>query len=150
MTPDQKQIVCKRSKVHTQLFIDVLTWFVKESGHPGYTNTSIPEDCQQPLLVKDPEARNNTNDPTNETVEADFEGGTYFFSSAQDLSENTSVYGSTNRFFLAMFKRSAPTLLEYGGTYADKVEMKVENILPFAFPFWYWRPKDETKSESFP
>jgi hypothetical protein len=29
MAPDQKQIVCKRSKVDTQLFIDVMTWFVK-------------------------------------------------------------------------------------------------------------------------
>ncbi len=78
MTPDQKQTFCKRLKMDTKLFIDVLTWFVKASGHPGYTNISIPEDCPQPLLVKDPKARNNTNDPTNETVEANFEGGTYF------------------------------------------------------------------------
>jgi hypothetical protein len=34
---------------------------------------------------------NNTNDPTNETVEANFEGRIYFFSSAQDPSEDTSV-----------------------------------------------------------
>ncbi len=40
--------------------------------------------------------RNNTNDPTNETVEANYEGGTYFFSLAQDLSENTLVYGSSD------------------------------------------------------
>ncbi len=80
MTPKQKEIVCKRSKVDTQLFIDVLTWFVKESGHSGHTNTSIPKDCSQPLLVKDPKARNNTNDPTNETVEVNFEGGINFLS----------------------------------------------------------------------
>jgi hypothetical protein len=127
--------------VDTQLFIDVLTWFVKESGHPGYTNTSILEDCLKPLLVKDPEARNNTNDPTNETVEANFEGGTDFFLSAQDPSENTSVHDFTDRFSLAMFNRSAPTLLAYGGTYANNVEMKVENILPFAFPFCIGGPK---------
>ena len=141
MTPDQKQIVCKRSKVDTQLFTDVLTWFVKESGHPGYTNTSIPEDCPQPFLVEDPGARNNTDDPTNETVEANFEGGTYFFSSPQDPSENTSVYGSSDRFAIAMFKHSAPTLLAFGGMYANNVEMNVENILPFAFPFGIGGPK---------
>jgi hypothetical protein len=77
MAPDQKQIVRKRSKVDTQLLIDVLTWFVKESGHPGYTNTSILEDCPQPLSAKDLRARNNTDDPTNKTVETNFEGGTY-------------------------------------------------------------------------
>jgi hypothetical protein len=102
MTPDKKQIVCKRSKVDTQLFIDVLTWFVNESGHSGYAKTSILEDCSQPLLIKDSEARNNTDDPTNETVEANYQGGTCFFSSTQDPSENTLVYGSSDRFAIAM------------------------------------------------
>ncbi len=119
----------------TQFFIDVLTWFVKESGHPGYTNTSIPDDCPQPLLVKDPKARNNTNDPTNETVEANFEGGTYS-SHPHKIHQRTHRYiVSTDRFALAMMNYSAPTLLAYGGTYANNVEMKVETILPFAFPF---------------
>ncbi len=36
MTPDQKQIVRKRSSIDTQLYIDIISWFVKESGHPGY------------------------------------------------------------------------------------------------------------------
>ena len=53
MTPDQKQIVRKRARIDTQLYIDILTWFVKESGHPGYLNTSIPEGCPQPFLVED-------------------------------------------------------------------------------------------------
>jgi hypothetical protein len=113
----------------------------KNLGIQDVPTPSIPEDCPQPLFLEDPEARNNTNDPTNETVEANFEGGTYFFSSAQDPSENTSVYGSTDRFALAMFNHSAPTLLAYGGTYANNVEMKVEKILPFAFPFGIGGPK---------
>ncbi len=37
---------------------------------------------------------------------------------AQDPSEVTSGYGSTIRFALALFQRSTPTLLAYGGTYA--------------------------------
>jgi hypothetical protein len=53
MTPDQKQIVHKRSRVDTQLYIDILIRFVKESGHLGYLNTSVPEDCPQPILVED-------------------------------------------------------------------------------------------------
>ncbi len=77
--------------------------------------------------------RNNTDDSTNETVEANYEGGTYFFSLAQDPSENTLVYGSSDRFAIAMFKRSAPTLLAFGGMYTINVEMNVENILDW-FP----------------
>jgi hypothetical protein len=78
MTPDQKHIFLKRSKVDTQLFIDVMTRFVKESGHPGYNKTSIPENCPQPLLIKDFKTKNNTDRPVNESLEATYEGGTYF------------------------------------------------------------------------
>jgi hypothetical protein len=62
MTPVQKQIVCRRSKVNTQLCIDILTWFVQHSGHPGYRNTAIPDNCPQHLLVKDCESTNNTGE----------------------------------------------------------------------------------------
>ncbi len=120
MTPDQKQIVCKRFRVDTQLYIDILSWFVKESCHPGYLNTYIPEDCPQPLLVEDIPTKNNTDKSTNRTVETNYEGGTYYFSSAQDPSQHTSVYGSSDIFALAMFQHFGPTLLAYGGTYAKK------------------------------
>jgi hypothetical protein len=78
MTPDQKQTVCKWSKVNTQLFIDVMPWFIQETGHPGYNNTSIPEDCPQPLLIKDSKTRNNTDRPVNKSLETTYEGGTFF------------------------------------------------------------------------
>ena len=38
-------------------------------------------------------------------------------------------------------KRCAPTLLALGGTYANNVEMQLENVLPFAFPFGIGGPK---------
>jgi hypothetical protein len=51
------------------------------------------------------------------------------------------VYGSSDIFALAMFQRSAPTLLAYGGTYAKNADIKIENILPFAFSFGIGGPK---------
>jgi hypothetical protein len=60
---------------------------------------------------------------------------------AQDPSEATSVYGSLESFSLAMFQCSAPTLLAYGGTYANITDVPIENILPFAFPFGIGGPK---------
>ncbi len=70
-----------------------------------------------------------------------YEGGTYYFSSAQDPSETTSVYGSSERFALAMFQCSTPTLLANGGTYDNVNDVPIENILPFAFPFGIRGPK---------
>jgi hypothetical protein len=91
MTPDQKQIVRRRAVVDTQLFIDILTWFVKESGHSDFQNTTIPEKCPKPLFV------------INVNVETNTESGTYYFSSAQEPSATTSVYGLSDKFALAMF-----------------------------------------------
>jgi hypothetical protein len=91
MTPDQKQIVCKWSKVDTQLFIDVMTWFIQESGHPGYNKTSIPEDCPQPLLIEDSETRNNNDCPVNESLETTYEGGT-FFSHLHKILQKANLY----------------------------------------------------------
>jgi hypothetical protein len=94
MTPDQKRIVCRRTVVDTQLFIDILTWFVKESVHPGFQNITVLEECcPTPLFVEDQETTNNTDKSVNVNVETNIESGTYYFSSAQEPSENTSVYG---------------------------------------------------------
>jgi hypothetical protein len=40
-----------------------------------------------------------------------------------------------------MFQHSAPTLLAYGGTYANITDVPIENILTFAFPFGIGGPK---------
>ncbi len=40
-----------------------------------------------------------------------------------------------------MFQRSAPTLLAYGGTYANVNDVPIENILPFAYSFGIGGPK---------
>jgi hypothetical protein len=51
------------------------------------------------------------------------------------------VYGLSDKFAHAKFQSSAPTLLAYGGTYANVKEMNVKNILPFAFPIGIGCPK---------
>jgi hypothetical protein len=147
MTPDQKRIVRERFKVDTQLFIAIMTWFVEQSGHPGFSNTAIPNKCPQPLLIEDKESTNNTDNPYDKAAKSMYEGGTYCSSSAQDPSESTSVYGSSERFALAMFQRSAPTLLAYGGNYANLNDVPIENILPFAFPFGIRGPKMKHRTQ---
>ena len=94
MTPDQKQIVRRRAVVDTQLFIDLLTWFVNESGHPGYQNITIPEECPQPLFVEDQETNNNTDESVNVNMETNIESGTYFF-----ICTRTIRYHIRVRFF---------------------------------------------------
>jgi hypothetical protein len=147
MTANQRRIVRERSKVDTQLIIDIMTWLVQQSGHPGFNNTSIPHECPQPLLVEDKKTTNNTNYFFDKTIETMYKGRTYYFSSAQDPFETTSVYESSKRFALAMFQCSAPTLLAYGGTYANVIDVPIENILPFAFSFGIGGPKMKCRTK---
>ncbi len=60
-TPDQKRIVREWSTLDTQLFIDIMTWFVQKSGHRSFKDTSILDECPQPLSVEDRETNNNTD-----------------------------------------------------------------------------------------
>ena len=57
------------------------------------------------------------------------------------------LYGFSERFALAMFQHSAPTLLAYGGTYANVNDVPIENILPFAFPFGIGGPKMKCRTK---
>ncbi len=118
---------------------------MKEFVHPGYQKTNVSGERPQPLFVEDQETNNNTDGSVNVNVETNIESGTYYFSSAQELSENTSVYGSSDKFALAMFQHSAPTLLAYGDTYANLKEMNIKNKLPFVFPFGIGGPKMKPK-----
>jgi hypothetical protein len=98
--------------------------------------------------VEDQETNNNTDKSVNVNVETNIESGTDYFSSVQEPSENTSVYGLSDKFALAIFQHSAPTLSAYGGTYATLRRWTSKIFYHLLFSFWYWWPKDETKSEN--
>ncbi len=118
---------------------------MKESGHSCIQNITIPEKCPIPLFVEDQETTNNIDKSVNVNVETNIESGTHYFSLAQEPSEITSVYGSSDKFALAMFQHSAPTLLAYGGTYANLKEINIKNISSFAFCFGIGSPKMKQK-----
>ncbi len=67
-----------KENVDTQLFIEIMTWFIDESGHPGCKETSISEECTQPILIEDSKTRNNTDCPVNASLETTYEGETFF------------------------------------------------------------------------
>lgn len=141
MTPNQKQIIRKRAKVDTNIYKSLLSWFI-QNGHPGYKDLPLPQDAPVQLVVlEDKDSTNNTDTPVNEEKESSFEGGTYYFSSAQDPSHRTACYDTEEKFALAMLNSSTPTLLAIGGQYAKSHEINVEDVLPFAFPYGIGGPK---------
>jgi hypothetical protein len=133
MTTYQKRIVREQFRLDTQLFIDIMTWFVQQSGHSGFKDTSIPEECPQPLLVEDKETNNNTNISVDKMSNQVMKVG-HITSHWLKILQRPHLYMG-KRFALAMFQCSAPTLLAYGGTYASITDVPIENNRPFAFLF---------------
>ena len=84
MTPAQRIIVRNCTQSDTEVYRDVLNYFIKESSYPGYAGLAMPENFPSPVFVEDKETANNVDREVNGDIEKTFEGGTYYFSTAQD------------------------------------------------------------------
>ena len=112
-----------------------MNYFIQDSGHPGFEKMPQPKDFPFPNFIADIATPNNTDDPADKTIEERFTGDNYYMSTAQDPSNRTSIYPNEKEFAQALLTQSEPTLLVTGGTYANMRHERVEDVLPFAFPF---------------
>jgi hypothetical protein len=53
LTPSQKNIIKTKTEMNTKLYTDYMTWFIKQSGHRGFKDVTVPEECPQPKVVED-------------------------------------------------------------------------------------------------
>ena len=143
MTPQQKTLAKLRCEVDTSLYNALSTWFIEKSGHRGFAKIPIPEQCPQPVIIMDEDTTNNVDESASKEVEESFAGGNYYFSSPQDPNPDNSVYENGEKFTVAMLNQANPTLLVYGGKYANMAEIELENLLPFAFPYGTGTPKQK-------
>ena len=137
MTPAQKNIFRRQAEMNADLFLDLLTWFIKESGHKGYKDVTPPDECPKPVIIlQDEDNENNTAHSIDPEVECKIQGKTYYFSSeAQNPTSDNAVFDNTEDFVKAMLESTAPTLLMYGGSYLKGHEVNLEDAFPIQFPF---------------
>lgn len=136
-TPNQKNIIRKQAKLNTDVFVNLLNWFIKTSGHQAYEDVTPPDQCPDMIaILEDEENDNNTDDTVDDTVECRIEGKTYYFSSeSHKPNERSSVYDATPEFVDAMLNNEKPTMLLYGGSYKKSHEVNLEDVFPVQFPF---------------
>ena len=72
-----ENISTKSARIDTEVYRDVLSYFINESGHPGYARLDMPENFPSPVFVEDKETENNIDRELNGGIEKTFEGGTY-------------------------------------------------------------------------
>jgi len=146
MTPQQRQVVQRRVTLDSEEYFDILHWFITESGHKGYSDLPVPDHFPSPCFVADTPNENNTDEPINESVENRFQGGTYYFSTAQEPTDRTSVFDDSKAFAMALLNCTSPTMLTIGGEYAKAKDLDIEDVLPFAFPYGLGGPKGPRRS----
>ncbi len=140
-TPGQRVTAMKQAQLDTRQYVDLMTWFIKESNHYGYRDVIPPEDCPQPRILTDKENDSNTDVAQNPSVEDEFGGGTFTFTSAHDPSESNGVYKNSTEFTMAILNQASPLMLAYGGNYVNARELRLECIFPVQFPFGIGGPK---------
>jgi len=146
-TPSQKTIVRKKTTVNTKLVTKLLTWFKEESGHKGFENLKIGKECPEPEIEDDDVEEDFEVD---NAIEKRFDGGTYYFSSANTPSIDTGVCGTQLKFTKSLLERTPPTLLAYGGDYASRNGLELENIIPASFPWGLGAPNMKRRTQVSP
>ena len=143
MTPNQKKIIKQKSEMDTKVFLHLLNWFVRVSGHSGFKDVTPPDECPDMIaFLKDEDTENNTDDAVDDHLECKIEGKTYYFSDdLQRPNTTTSVYDATDQFVKAMLNNTDPTMLMYGGSYLKSHEVHLEDVFPIQFPFGLGGPK---------
>ena len=68
-SPTQRTIIRQRAQIDTEEYRDLLNFFIKESGHSGYSELPMPENFPQPIFVEDKETENHTDRDINHGVE---------------------------------------------------------------------------------
>ena len=64
-TPMQRNIIQKQFKFHSSLYLDILSYFITESGRPRFKDVPLPEDFPHQVFIADQPDQNNTDDSIN-------------------------------------------------------------------------------------
>jgi hypothetical protein len=135
-TPAQRTIARNKAILDTKLYVDLMTWFIRVSGHPAYRDLTPPEVCPAPRILEDDANENNTDISQNPDVEGEYQGSTFTYTSSSDPTENASTFSNSSNFASAMINQSSPLLLVRGGNYVNaNTELKLENVFPIQFPW---------------
>ena len=120
-TPKQKAAIMAKTAVDIELYRDLQTWFINNSLCKEFSDGPIPNDVRElTLTIIQDQKHNDTAEEIDPSLETTFGDTQYFFSSAQDPNEESSVYETSRKFACALVNRSVPTVFVWGGNFAKE------------------------------
>ena len=107
-----------------------------------FSDSPIRNDVRAPkLTIIQDQKHYDTAEKLDPSLDTTFSDTQYFFSSAQDPNEESSVYETSRKLSCASVNRSAPTVFVWGGNLTKEHELLVEAVLPFAVLYGTGGPK---------
>jgi len=100
MIPKQKDIMRRRAKVYTKMYMDILSWFIQKSGHSAFKDLQVPDTVPAPGVIEDSSSINNTDCEVNPSVENRVSGGIHSTSQVQENQQQTHLLVGLNDGFL--------------------------------------------------
>ena len=82
-----------------------------------------------------------------QSVENEYEGSTFTFTSSYDPHDNTSTYQNPAEFVSALMNKASRMLLVRGGRYVNGRELSLEAIFPLQFPFGLGDPSQKRRTK---
>ena len=90
------------------LFMNLLTWFIKESSHRGYSDINPSDECPNPAIVlQEDDSINNSDKFVDSNLECKIQGKTYYFKLR--IQHKIIQYLTTQRI---LFRLSSTQLLQ--------------------------------------
>ena len=110
-TPKQKAVIMAKTAVDVELFKDLRMWFINKSLCKEFRDSPILNEVSalSPTIIQD-RKHNDIAEEMDPSLEATFGDTHYFFSSAQDPTEKSSVYKTSRKFACALVNRSSLTI----------------------------------------
>ena len=108
----------------------------QKSKHHVYIGLTSPEDCPHLRILRDKPNESNTDVHQNPSLENEFGGDTFTFTSAHHPSESIGLYQNNTDLMMAILNCAPPMLLVYKGKYVNSgKDLKLECVFLVQFPF---------------
>ena len=90
MTLKQKELARQQGELDTKLLTALLTWFIEQSGHKGYSGLCVPAEYPKPTILRKPNTKHNTDNKRDADKEI-FVGSTFQTQKTLFIHQMTSL-----------------------------------------------------------
>jgi len=134
MTLEQKVIARNKVKVNYTQYKKLLQWMIS-NNQSIFKNIDLSNITIPTIIDRNDDTSQNLHDESRDPqVESQFDIR-FYYPSTDSPSTSTGGFDSKESFLKAVLSGSTPTMYVYGKNFVSDINLKLESVLPMAFPF---------------